>query len=392
MNNPIYKYTNNPIPNETQKTQIFFNQLKLLLPLIGSLALLGYWFIGLLSSIYAQEPPTSISENLRLEEYACNAFDPASFKACLQEAKNTSLPFIKIIAPIICETRNDCTFELKNISSNLRISPLNDQAKFIRREDYGYTVFNMENSSKVEFVGLTFEDEGVNGCFIGSTCNPFFIVKNSSDIIFDKVTFQKTHGASLLIENSRNTTVTNSNFKNSYRTGVEVKTTGFTQNIKIENNTFEGNSGTGLVFQAQSLAGESTIKSNKFTNNHSAGAYSNCVYPCIGAQIKIPGPTSNLRVFQNTVVGGINTAFDNLGLYASGIEISGSNLSNTTLICNEISSNRGSGIVQTTPFVNIKEVSVSENKIWGNGLNLNIPTVTADENNCFTKECKLSCM
>lgn len=339
--------------------------------------------------IHAQEP--TVSEQLKLEEYACNARDPASFKDCIVQAQQIAMPFIKIIAPIICTSRNDCTFEMKNINTSLRISPTSPENKFIRQNDFGYTLLTIENSSNIELSGLGFEDQGSSGCPLGTTCPPFFVIKNSSKIQMDRLSFLKTQGTSLAISESRTISILDSTFKDSFKTGLEVASQNFTQGLKIEGNLFEDNSGSALIYQAQSLNPASSIISNRFINNHSKGAYSSCVYPCTGAQIKIFGPTANLRISNNTISGGVDSAFDSLGLYSSGIEIGGQDVGTTLVYCNEVSSNRGSGIVQSPPFRNTSGVAVSENKIWGNGLNLNIPTVTADENNCFTKECKLSC-
>jgi len=344
-----------------------------------------------LPSTYAQEDPQAPSENLSLEEFACIAKDPQSFKDCLIEAKTTGMPFIKITAPIICQSRNDCNFDMSNLKSFLRISPKSPENKFIRKTDFGYSLINIQNSVEIELTGLTFEDQSDNGCPQGVICPAFVSVKNSSNIKFDKVTFQKTQGISLQIIDSRGISILNSAFKDSYRSAVNITAKDFTEKIKIENNLFENNSGSALTFQSDVLGNTSTISNNTFINNHSKGAYEDCVYPCTGAQIKVLGPTTNLRIVDNNISGGTNTALDSLGLYSSGIEIGGQNIKQTMLYCNEISDNRGSGIVQSPPFTNIVGVLISENKIWGNGLNLNIPTATPDTNNCYTQECKLSC-
>lgn len=346
----------------------------------------------LLPSTYAQEPPQAPSENLSLEEFACNAKDAQSFKACLIEARNTGVPFIKITAPIICESRNDCSFNMSNLKSFLKISAANPENKFIRKTDFGYSLITAENSVAIEFSDLTFDDQSETGCPQGTTCPPLISIKNSSGIKFDKVTFQKTQGLSLRIIDSKDISILNSTFKDSYKSALEIYTLNFTEKFKIEGNTFENNSGSALIFQAVTLGTQSTIMNNKFLNNHSKGAYANCAFPCTGAQVKIFGPTTNLRIAQNNISGGPNTAFDSLGLYASGIEIGGQNIKDTSLYCNEITGNRGSGIVQSPPFANIISVKISENKLSNNGLNLNIPTVPADDTNCYTEACKLSCM
>lgn len=367
--------------------QLHVNQFKLKIYISLIITIILIWF---LQPIHAQEPNLP-SEQLHLEEYACLASDPASFKNCLSEAQQIAVPFIKITAPIICEGRNDCNFEIKNTNSPLRLSPTNEGNKIIRRGDFGYTLLTIENSSNIELFGLSIEDEGNCACPQGTNCPPTVIIKNSADIKIDKLSLLNTRGLSISVADSHGASILNSTFKNSCTTALEIKSQNLTEGIRVEKNTFEGNAGSALIFQSVSIGNQSTILSNKFINNHSQGAYLNCAYPCTGPQVKIAGPTSALRFAANIVAGGANSPFDSLGLYSSGVEISGQDIKQTTLFCNEISQNRGSGIVQPPPFRNISNVSISENKIWGNGLDLNIPTVTADENNCFTKECTLSC-
>lgn len=346
------------------------------------------------ATLYAQEPPpdpNTVSENLRLEEYACRARDAESFKACLVEARQTGVPFIRIDAPIICESRTDCEFNMSNMKSFLKIAPAAPEFKFIRSSDFGYTLLNIQNSGQIELASLTFEDQSETGCPQGTTCPPLISINTSTNIKLDKVTFNKTQNTSVKIADTRGIEIYNSTFKDSYRSAVEISTANFTDGLRIENNTFENNAGAALIFQSNSLGSQSLVQNNNFINNHSNGAYADCTYPCTGAQIKINGPTSNLRIAKNSITGGINTALDSLGLYASGIEIAGQNIKSTALYCNEITGNRGSGIVQVPPFINITGVTISENKLTGNGLNLNIPTVPADDTNCYTKECKLAC-
>lgn len=360
--------------------------------LLFSIGLLVYWVIGLLGYSLTRAQESQVADNLRLEEFACIARDPATFKSCLIESRSTSVPVIKIIAPIICQSASDCSFEIKDLTTSLEISPSSPENKFLRKIDFSYTLLSISGSSNINLEGLTFEDEGENSCPQGVTCAPFASIDSSSTITLNKVTFLKTKGPSLIINNSRQITVTDSNFKESFKTGLEIKTQGFTQNLKIMRNNFENNSGSGLIFQAPG-AGQNTseISHNKFINNHSGGSYSNCLYPCVASQLKIAGPSSNIKISANTISGGINTALDSLGLFVSGIEIGGQNITNANLNCNEITGNRGSGIVQAPPLSNINNVSISENKLWNNGLNLNIPTATASADNCYTQECTLAC-
>ncbi len=338
-------------------------------------------------------PPVHAQDALQLKEYACLAFSPQTFKDCLKEVRDTGAPLIKITKPIICESRQDCSFAISDSGRSFQISPSSPENKFIRRNDFGYSLLTIDGSANLTLRDLSFEDVGQTPCPSGTTCPPLIIIKNSSSILLDKLNFSGTRGASLLLSDPKNISITGSTFKNSFKTGLEVKAQGVTEGLRIENNTFQDNSGTGLIFQARSAdSAQGLITSNKFINNHSKGAYDNCTYPCIGSQLKVSGPTTNLRLSDNIVTGGVNTLFDSLGLYSSGIEVGGTNINNTLLFCNEISGNRGSGVVQAGPFSNISALVISENKIWGNGLNLNIPTATADENNCYTSECKLSCL
>ncbi len=335
-------------------------------------------------------PPAYSQENLHLKELLCEAYDPATFQGCLDEVARTGLPPIKITKPIICHSSAECSFKVGRAPEGFLIFSVLPENKIIRRGDFSYSLLTIENTYKVTLNNLVFEDQSEQGCPIATVCPPLIAVKNSADILVDRVIFAKTTGPSLSVTDSRAVSVINSNFGNSFKTGLEIASSGLTQGLKIENNIFESNAGSALVFQAKSVS-EASILNNQFFNNHSKGAYADCTFPCTGAQIKISEPTSNLRFANNKVSGGLNTILDSLGLYASGIEVGGRNISRIALYCNEINSNRGSGIVQSGPFQNISGISISENKIWGNGLNLNIPTATTDENNCFTKECQLSC-
>ncbi len=355
------------------------------------IGLFVYLFIGLfVYSPHAQEPQPA--DNLRLEEFACIARDPQSFKSCIDEAKKTSVPVIKIIAPIICTSGADCSFQINNLHSSLTISPSRPENKFLRQGDFSYSLLTISNSSNLILDNVVFEDEGVSGCSQGLVCPPLAVINSSGDLKLTNLTFLASKGTSLEINDSRNISVENSSFLNSFKIALEVKTKGFTQNIKILNNNFENNSGSALIFQALGAGTNSSmISGNKFINNHSNGSFRDCLYPCVAPQLKIKGPSSNIRIAENTISGGVNTALDSLGLFASGIELSGQNLSNTTIFCNEITSNRGSGIVQSPPLANISGIRITENKLWNNGLNINVPTSAAATDNCFNDQCQLSC-
>lgn len=370
---------------------ILINKRFTLLSSIGLLALLGYLFIRLFTHVsIAQEP--QVADNLRLEEFACVARDPQSFKSCIDEARKNAVPVIKIIAPIICTTAADCSFQINNLHSSLTILSSHPENKFLRQGDFSYSLLTISNSSNLSLDRLVFEDEGDSGCPQGLVCPPLTVIHSSGDLHLSKLTFLSSKGTSLEINNSRDISLDNSSFINSFKTGIEVKTEGFTQNIKILSNSFENNSGSALIFQALGAGSDSSIISgNKFINNHSNGSFRDCLYPCVAPQLKIKGPSSNIRITENTISGGANTALDSLGLFASGIELSGQSVSNTTIFCNEIASNRGSGIVQSPPFSNISGIRITENRLWNNGLNLNVPTATTSADNCYTSDCTLSC-
>lgn len=344
-----------------------------------------------ITSISAQEDDSqSPSENLTLKEFACQASTPKTFQGCLDEAKQIGVPLIKIVAPIICSSAQECSFKLYGSTSSFTISSSSPENKFIRQNDFSYTLLTIENSSNFNLKSLLFEDRGSTGCPTATICPAAVSISNSSSTTLDDLSFSFTRGTSLQVINSRSINISNSSFKNSYKTGLELSGQGYTNAIKIENNLFDNNAGSGLILQAQSI-NQSSISNNQFINNHSRGSYTNCTFPCIGSQIKIQGPSSNLSISANTISGGVNTFFDTVGLYASGIQIGGQNINSLTLSCNEITGNRGSGIVQSGPFSGISKILITENKIFGNGLNLNIPTTVADQNNCYTKDCQLAC-
>lgn len=331
-------------------------------------------------------------DTIQLEELACKAKDPATLKGCLEEVKRSGMPIIKIVAAIICEDRQDCTFALKRINASVIIMSAKPEFKIIRKNDFGYPLFTVENSSGIKFLDLSFEDQSQAPCIHGTVCPPLIVISNSSNIQIEKSQFKNIHGTTINIIDSRNISINGSTFTAGFKGAVQYSSRLPTENIIVYGNTFDSNWGSAVSFQGVSLVpNNSSISFNTFTNNNAQGSFANCIYPCMGSQVRIPGPTANLSLKQNKVSGGADTVFDLLGLYSSGIEIGSDAVSNVDLYCNEIYGNRGSGIVQSAPFRNIANIRVSENKIWGNGLNLNIPTATIEENNCYTKDCKLSC-
>jgi hypothetical protein len=336
-------------------------------------------------------PPISAQDTLQLQEYSCNAPDPTALKNCIVEVKKNGTPLIKITKPFVCDSRDACAFVLSEINTDLTIRSTAKNL-ILRTKDYSYNLFTIENSSGIKFVDIPIIEENKNSCIQGIICPPTVSVKNSTNLQFNNISFKQTHGTSLKIVDSKNITIINSSFTDSFKTALEVSSTGFSEGITIQNNLFEGNASNALIFQTAALPDRrSSVIGNRFNNNHAKGVYTNCTFPCTGSQVRILGPSANLDFTQNTVVGGQNTIFDAVGLYSSGIEVGNQDLSDISLFCNEISGNRGSGIVESPPFKNLSGIVISENKIWGNGLNINTPIAKIDENNCYTRECKLSC-
>lgn len=343
--------------------------------------------------VYAQlDPSQQTRDTLFLDEFACAASDPPSLKKCIEEVKQTRMPLVKIVAPIICTNPQECNFEFKNIKTDTTFFAAKTDFKIIRKNDFSYPLFTIDGSSGIRLYEITFEDQGEGACPPGTLCPELLAVKASSNISIDRSDFLNIRGNAVKVTDARNVSIINSIFKNGFKTGIEVASALPTENIVIQGNTFEDNAGSAVLFQGISLSDrQSSITANTFTNNHSKGAYLDCIYPCTGSQVRISGPSANLRFTQNKVTGGFDTIFDTLGLYSSGVEIGNTSLSNISFFCNEISGNRGSGIVQSAPFRDIVAVSISESKIWGNGLNLNVPTANVSEDNCYTQECKLTC-
>src|SRR5690606_16175423 len=141
---------------------------------IISLFGIGLFGIGLFTHISSAQEP-QVADNLRLEEFACLARDPASFKSCLNEAKATSVPVIKIIAPIICTSSADCSFQISDHHSSLTISPSRPENKFLRQNDFSYTLLSISNSSNLSLDTVAFEDDGNTGCPQGVACPPLTV-------------------------------------------------------------------------------------------------------------------------------------------------------------------------------------------------------------------------
>jgi hypothetical protein len=344
-------------------------------------------------TVYAQtDDSRRYQDTLQLEELACKVSSPQTMKDCIGEVRRIGTPIVKLIAPLVCESRQDCMFDLTNINANVIFTSPKPEFKIIRKNDFGYPLFTLNNTSGINFYALSFEDKDDNPCAIGTVCPPLITIDNSHSLVFQRDTFDKIHGLAISTNNTRLLTISDSQFSDGFKGAIQSTSSVPLEGVLINQNTFEGNAGTALSFQGNSLTPNSTqVSNNKFINNHSKGAYENCTYPCTGSQVKINGPTTNLSFKQNKVQGGVNTVFDSLGLYASGVQIGNTNVKSVYLFCNEITGNRGSGVVQTPPFSNLSGIVISENKIWGNGLNLNIPVAQIDKNNCFAQDCTQAC-
>lgn len=332
-------------------------------------------------------------DTLSLEEFACIAKNPATLKECINQVRTIKVPLVKIDAPIICASQNDCAFDFTGINTDTTFYATRTENKIIRSNDFSYTVFNIDNSSGLKFSGLTFQDDGISDCPQGTVCPPVVVINKSGKIIIERTSFADLKGTALFVSDSRTVTIDRSNFSDGLKDGIRISSSKPTGGINITGNNFDGISGNAVSYQAVSTNGPlSTITSNTFTNNHAKGFYENCTYPCTGSQVRIIGPTSNLQFRQNKITGGLNTIFDSLGLYPSGLEIGSTNINNLRIYCNEISGNLGSGIVQPSPVTGSGQISVDGNKIWGNGLDMNTVSANITETNCYNDQCNLSCM
>lgn len=370
--------------------ELKLNKLIIFIAIILGLGISGAIFN---SKLKAQEPP-SPPDLVQVKEFACEAYDPKTLKDCF--TAETFAPIIKIIAPIQCKSKQECQFDLSTVKEGVVILATKPENKILRSEDYAYTLFTINNSPGLQFRDIYFEDFDTTPCVLGTECSPHVVISNSKNITIQNAQFNKTHGTSISINNSSNITITNSQFKSAQKHAIAVTSTTPMEGIRIDKNTFENNGGNAIIFQGNSAQAKgSTIINNTITNNHAKGSYASdaatCTYPCIGSQLKISGPTSNLVIHKNQISGGGNTVFDTVGLYTSGIEIGSRGISNLTLTCNSISDNRGSGVVQAKPISNSSNIRLSKNKIWQNGLSVNTVSAVVDPDNCYTSTCSLSC-
>ncbi len=332
-------------------------------------------------------------DTLLMEEFACSAIDPATLKKCINEVRINKVPLVKINAPIICDQQSECAFDFSGIQTDTTFYAANSANKILRSNDFSYTIFNIDGSSGLKFSGLIFEDDGLAVCPAGTICPPALIINKSNNITIEDSEFTNLQGTAVLVSDSITVIVNNSKFLNILKNGIEVTSVQLSGDIQIIDNIFTDVAGNALAYQSIGTnQNPSIIDSNTFTNNHSKGFYENCVYPCTGSQVKITGPTSKVEFRKNKISGGLNTIFDSLGLYPSGLEIGSTNINSVRIYCNEISGNPGSGVVQSSPVSSSSQIDIDGNKIWGNGLDMNTLTVNIGPDNCYNGQCNLECL
>lgn len=322
-------------------------------------------------------------------DVACVAEDLASFKQCLQDVFDKKTDFIKITKVIICENQSDCAFSISGINRAVLIYGVSNTGSGFRRTgELNYSLFTIQNSSKVSIGGMLIDD--TNGlCALGN-CQPMVLVKDSENILIDGLNTKSALGSAVVVQGSVKTVIKKSVFNDSANHGIEIQNMPdkISSESAIESNTFK-NSGTSALVLAS--FGKNIISGNTFEKNHRSASFSGCGDLCSGAQMVIASPSGSIKIDKNIVRNGSIDVYSPFGLTASGVQISGSDIEQVTLRCNTITANTGNGLVVANRTDSFQKLEVEKNKFIMNGIDVNVVPLSSDviKNNCFNDSCVL---
>jgi hypothetical protein len=320
-------------------------------------------------------------------DIACIAKDVPSYKDCIQKVQDGKTDFVKITEMLDCQSQDDCAIRLSDIKRTVLIyGATNTGSGFRRVNNYNYALFTLQNSSKISLGSFLIDDGNTTFCPVGTTCPPLILVQNSEKVLIESLITRSAKNTVILVQGSKNTIVRKSNFDNSENHAIEVQNP--STDTTIENNTFRNSWSNAVVF---SSLGENFIRGNTFTHNHMTPAYNNCEGFCVGAQLHILSNTKNVTIKKNKILDGSIDTYTAFGMYATGIEISPTNVEKATISCNTIYNNSGNGVVISNRTLSTKQMIMEKNTISNNGLNTNFYLNAVDEirDNCFDASCKV---
>jgi hypothetical protein len=330
---------------------------KIPLYLIVTVMLIGFSSV---STLAQQNSNTT----MQVDDFVCRAADNQAFKSCISKVKSKEAQIITVTKEIVCKSREDCEFTFEGIT-NLQIFGLDrSRTGFKRINSFDYNIFTIDNSTNIKIGDLFFKDDESNFCS-GEQCRGVMLIKNSDNLQITSLFLSNVAGVGIELQNTKQALIKGSKIVRSNAQSIVVNNS---QNIVIEKNQISDAASNAIIFSATSSgSGSSAILNNELIRNHKDAVYAPCESPCAGGQIRINDGTSNLQITGNTIKDGKIEKYDGLGLYVSGIDINGSGSSNINISCNNISNNRGNGIVGK----GFEKVSLRGNTIYGNGLNLN---------------------
>lgn len=231
---------------------------------------------------------------------------------------------------------------------------------------------------------------------------------NSSNVTIDNVTTLYAKDTGVTSVDSNNLEIINSKFINSYLYGLVVYSGGIKNaRVRIENNLIKDTKANGLLISnvVASKRNPAIIRGNLFIHNHKENLWNLCgpsdTEPCSGGQIYID-VVKNLNIEDNVFRDGSSDT--NPGVKSAyGIEINNLNNININIDNNDIHNHTGSAVFFNPDPVNVKNVSITGNKFYDNGLNPNFnganittfpigepadPSMMTESNNCYTSTCK----
>jgi hypothetical protein len=303
----------------------------------------------------------------------CEASDLASLQFCMKALLLKSTGRVAITQVIICTGHEVCHFKIENFTGPALIyakSTHGDPVGIHRTDDFGYSVFDIASSSKIEIRGITFQEGEVNqpaglfGTAAYSTnlkcdvtvsgvqaCAPTIsILSQSSEITLEQISILESKGvpAAVVLGNTDQTAIRHSTIRHSWNNGIwstdgtlPMVNSHVPSGLKIESNYFYDNRCSAIEVSAK---GDSAISGNFLKHNHMGS-----IYGVPGGQLAIERNTDGLTISENEITDGRIDEDANLRLtnYAAvGIELTDNFLHNIIIRHNFIHDSPGAGIIQ----------------------------------------------
>lgn len=321
----------------------------------------------------------------------CAAHNLDKFRTCMGMVASGEADNVELLNLITCSGADTCNFSLNNISRPVKIyGAPNSGAGFRRVDSYTYSIFNVSNSNGVSISNLLFDEVAGNAC--PENCGSTISVWDSSVITLADLTILSSKVMGVAVSKTQKIAVRNSVIHNAAVFGMWFSNdlSALSSEVAIENNLFKDNKSNAILFAASSPAtSPSVIRNNTFLHNHRDVIFFVCgsgTDPCSGGQLLIEQGTRNLRIENNVIKDGKIDAYDARGYHASGIEFTNHNAHDVVMAGNDIHGNTGTGIVANLGITDISNISITGNKLYANGNNIDFPGAEIS-GNCFTANC-----